>query len=123
MGSGTGSGGGSSPCASAVQYGTTVTKITGNTVFLSKPLLGPIDKENGVVMFSAEDPTANSNDGPDFDETWASFNTDGDDTHLTESEFTTGLQSMFGAAVFPDSIASCMFSKADTEPAGNPLIA
>ena len=64
MGSGTGSGGGSSPCASAVQYGTTVTKITGNTVFLSKPLLGPIDKENDVVMFSAEDPTAYSNDGP-----------------------------------------------------------
>ena len=44
----------SSQCDSAVQSGTTVSSIIGNTVYLSNPLLGPIDKDSfGALMFYA----------------------------------------------------------------------
>ena len=45
---------GGSQCDSAVQSGTTVTDIIGNTVYLSNPLLGSIDKDSfGALMFYA----------------------------------------------------------------------
>uniref|UniRef100_A0A7S2BXJ5 Uncharacterized protein n=1 Tax=Florenciella parvula TaxID=236787 RepID=A0A7S2BXJ5_9STRA len=50
---------------------------------------------------------------------WTSFNTDDDDTYLTQSEFAAGLRSMYGVTLLPDSVTSCIFGKVDTTPAGN----
>ena len=121
-----GSDSGSSTCTSAIQPGTVVTSIDGTVVLLSNPLMGPIDKDTGVIMFSTVEVTgshSSSTEGgePSPEAMWEQFNTDGDDTYMSYDEFKSGLQSMPDAPPLPDAIIACLFGKADAPPAGTPL--
>ena len=93
-----------------MQPGTYVKQITGNTVYLSKPLLGPLIKDSNLVAFSTTDPQTFA-----VESMWTQYNTDNDDNYMSYDEFKEGLLQQMSGAFMPGSIISCMFDKADTK--------